>query len=300
MSWVVVALLSAAIVSIVNIFDKTVIYRYATSPLTLPLLIGMAQTIVGSTVLIMAGIPADATLEASTAAVLSGGFFGLSGITSQRVLFTEEVSRTIPVTQSSPIFAAFLAMTFLNEPVSPLQWGGIMATVIGSILLSLRVKDVGTIFLHKSFYLLMLSAFFFGIANVIGKYALTDLPILYTHGLRMLALGAIFLIFALRSESWRDVRGYFVNRSPALLFVGTNEFITANVGILLMLWALSTGPASLVTALFGTRAFFVVLYSTGLALVWHGSLGEQTSRGTVAVKMLSATLIVVGIAAIAV
>jgi len=299
MSWVFVALLSAAVVSIVNIFDKTVIYRYAKSPATLPLLIGMAQTTVGTTVLIITGIPAVATLESSVAAVLSGCFFGLSGILSQRVLFTEEVSRTIPVTQSSPIFAAFLALTFLDESISPLQWGGIMATVIGSVLLSLRVKDVGTLFLHKSFYQLMVSAFFFGAANVIGKYALTDLPILYTHGLRMFALGTIFLMFALRADSLKDVRGYFVNRSPALLFVGTNEFITANVGILLMLWALSTGPASLVTALFGTRALFVVLYSTGLALIWRGSLGEQTSRGTVAVKMLSACLIVAGIAAIA-
>ena len=300
MSWIAIALLGAAVVSIVNIFDKTVIYRYATSPLTLPLMIGIAQTTVGAISILVAGIPATATVGSSIAALSSGMFFGLSGITSQRVLFTQEVSRTIPVTQSSPIFAALLAMTFLDEPISLLQWAGIMATVTGSIMLSLRIRDVGTLFLHKSFYMLMLSAFFFGTANVGGKHALTDLPILYTHGMRMLALGLIFLAFALRSESWNDVRGYFANRSPALLFVGMNEFITANVGILLMLWALSLGPASLVTALFGTRALFVVLYSTGLAMIWSGSLGEQTSRGNIVVKMVSAALIVVGIAMIAI
>ena len=300
MSWIAIALLGAAVVSIVNIFDKTVIYRYATSPLTLPLMIGIAQTTVGTISILVAGIPATATVGSSIAALSSGMFFGLSGITSQRVLFTQEVSRTIPVTQSSPIFAALLAMTFLDEPISLLQWGGIIATVTGSIMLSLRIRDVGTLFLHKSFYMLMLSAFFFGTANVVGKHALTDLPILYTHGMRMLALGLIFLAFALRSESWNDVRGYFANRSPALLFVGMNEFITANVGILLMLWALSLGPASLVTALFGTRALFVVLYSTGLAMIWSGSLGEQTSRGNIVVKMVSAALIVVGIAMIAI
>ena len=133
MSWITIALLSAAVVSIVNIFDKTVIYRYANSPLTLPLMIGIAQTTVGTVSLLFAGIPAEATVEASVAAILSGIFFGLSGITSQRVLFTQEVSRTIPVTQSSPIFAAILALAFLDEPISLLQWSGIMATVIGSI-----------------------------------------------------------------------------------------------------------------------------------------------------------------------
>ena len=106
MSWIAIALLGAAVVSIVNIFDKTVIYRYATSPLTLPLMIGIAQTTVGTISILVAGIPTTATVGSSLAALASGMFFGLSGITSQRVLFTQEVSRTIPVTQSYPIIAA--------------------------------------------------------------------------------------------------------------------------------------------------------------------------------------------------
>lgn len=300
MSWIVIALASAAVTAMVSISDKTVIYRYARSPLTLPLLIGMAQTTVGIITLGLTRIPPGATLEASGYAVLSGAFFGLSGILSQRVLFTEEVSRTIPVTQSSPVFAALLALAILNESISSLQWLGIAATVVGSTLLSLRITaGVGSIFLHRSFFLLMLSAFLFGAANVVGKLALDELPVLYTHGLRMLALGFVFVVITFRSSPWADVRGYFSRGSPALLLVGTNEFITANVGLLLLLWALSEGPASLVTAVWGTRALFVVLYSMGLAVVWQGALGEDTSPGIVMTKLLSAALIVAGIAAVA-
>ena len=145
----------------------------------------------------------------------------------------------------------------------------------------------------------MLSAFLFGAANVTGKIAVDGLPILYTHGLRMLALGCIFLVFTFRKAPWEDVKGFLGSRSPALLFVSTNEFITANVGLLLLLWALSIGPASLVTALMGTRALFVVFYSTALALIWKGALGEQTSRGIVATKLISVALIVIGVVAIA-
>lgn len=300
MSWVVITLISAAVIALVSISDKTVIYRYARSPLTLPLLIGMAQTTVGIVVLAAVRVPPGATLEASGSAVLSGALFGLSGVLGQRVLFTQEVSRTIPVVQSAPIFAALLALVVLDESISALQWLGIIATVLGSALLSLRITaGVGSIFLHRSFYLLMLSAFFFGAANVVGKVALDELPVLYTHGLRMFALGLIFLMFAFRSAPWADVRGYFSRRSPALLFVSTNEFLTANVGLLLLLWALSVGPASLVTALFSARALFVVLYSTGLAIIWRGALGEQTSTGVVATKILSTVLIVAGVVAIA-
>ena len=300
MSWIVIALISAAVTALVSISDKTVIYRYARSPLTLPLLIGMAQTTVGLVVLAAVRIPSGATWEASGSAIASGALFGLSGVLGQRVLFTQEVSRTIPVVQSAPIFAALLALVVLDESISALQWLGIIATVMGSALLSLRITaGIGSIFLHRSFYLLMLSAFFFGAANVVGKMALDELPILYTHGLRMLALGLVFLAFTARSAPWADVRSYFSRRSPALLFVSTNEFITANVGLLLLLWALSVGPASLVTPLLGTRALFVVMYSTGLAIIWRGALGEQTSPGIVATKVLSTVLIVAGVVAIA-
>jgi len=159
--WIVIALASAAVTAMVSISDKTVIYRYARSPLTLPLLIGMAQTTVGIITLGLTRIPPAATLEASGYAVLSGVLFGLSGILSQRVLFTEEVSRTIPVTQSAPIFAALMALVILNESISSQQWLGIVATVAGSTLLSLRITaGMSSIFLHRSFFLLMLSAFF--------------------------------------------------------------------------------------------------------------------------------------------
>jgi drug/metabolite transporter (DMT)-like permease len=300
LSWIVITVISAAVIALVSISDKTVIYRYARSPLTLPLLIGMAQTTVGIVVLTAVQFPPEATVMASGSALLSGALFGFSAVLGQRVLFTQEVSRTIPVVQSAPIFAALLALVVLDESISALQWLGIVATVLGSALLSLRITaGIGSVFLHRSFYLLMFSAFLFGAANVVGKVALDELPVLYTHGLRMLALGSVLLLFSFRSAPWADVRSYFSQRSPALLFVGTNEFITANVGLLLLLWALSVGPASLVTALFGTRAFFVVLYSTGLAMIWHGALGEQTSTGIVATKILSTILIVVGVVAIA-
>jgi len=67
----------------------------------------------------------------------------------------------------------------------------------------------------------------------------------------------------------------------------------------LTLWALSLGPVSLVTTLVATRSFFVLLYSTALALRFSGFLGEQTSTRALTVKIVSTSLIVAGVAAIA-
>ena len=102
----------------------------------------------------------------------------------------------------------------------------------------------------------------------------------------------------LRHAPVRDVTGLLSSRSPARLFVAGNELIVANVGLLITLWALSLGPVSLVTALVGSRSLFVVVYSTGIALVWKGFLGEDTSRGAVAVKVAATVLIVAGAAGV--
>jgi drug/metabolite transporter (DMT)-like permease len=294
-------LMSAAVAGLVGISDKTAIYRYARSPLTLPLLIGMAQSTSGIVIIAVAGIPDEATLETTAYAAISGVLFGFGGILGQRILFTQEVSRTVPIQQSAPIFVALMAMFLLNESISLMQWIGIVATVSGCALLSIRFNSTeGSIMLHKSFYILMLSALLIGGANVVGKIALEELPVVYTHGVRMFTLGIIFLTFSVRPLPWADVKSYFLRRSPVLLLVGINEFVTANVAMFLFLWALSEGPVSLVTAVWSTRALFIVLYGIGLATIWRGALGEQISPSTVVAKVLSASLIVAGVAAIAV
>jgi drug/metabolite transporter (DMT)-like permease len=285
----------------VSLLDKTVLYRYARTPLTLPLLVGIAHPTLGVVILATAGIPDDVVWSAAGIALVSGALFGLFGMILMRVLFTQEVSRTIPVTQTAPIFAALMGLAFLNETLSALQWAAVFSTVAGAALLSLR-KDGGynTIFLHRSFYLLIVGANIFAVANILGAVAVDDLPVLFTHAVRSIGLGGVFLAFSVRKGPMSDLRRFITTRSPALLFVAVNEFLIANTALLLMLWALSLGPVALVTALIGTRALLVVLYSTGLALVWKGFLGEETTSGTLVVKLASAVLIVGGVVGIAI
>ena len=301
MSWVWIALAGSAVGALVSIFDKTVIYRYATTPRTLPLLIGIAQTAVGVAVLAVVRVPDTATFELVFWALASGALFGLGGQFFLHVLFAEEVSRTVPVIQSAPIFTALFAFFFLGEQLGPVEWLAIMAVVGGAVSLSLRI-DSGyrRLFLHRSFMLLMIASALQGSAHIFGKVAVDEMPVLFTHALRSLSLGGVFLFFNLRPAPWRDISEFVRTRSPALRFVAMNELIIATAGLLLLLWALSLGPAALVTALSGTRAFFLVAYSTALALVWKGALGEVTTRGAIATKMASTAVIVGGIAAIAI
>ena len=300
MSWVAVALAGAAVSALVSVFDKTVIHRYARTPLTLPLLIGVMQTFVGLALLAIVRVPPSASLEPVLWALVSGAVFGLSAQFLMRVLYTHEVSRTVPVFQSYPIFTAIYASLFLGERLGAQEWGAVIAVVAGAALLSVRRGAAQHRFsLDKAFALLIVGSAIHGSAHVFGKAAVDELPVLFTHALRSIALGGVFLAFNLRRRPLADVLLFVRKRSPALRFVFVNEVIIASVGLLLMLWALSLGPASQVTALSGARVLFLVAYSTVLALVWRGALGESTTLGAIAVKLGSTALIVGGVAAIA-
>ena len=248
MSWLIIALASSAFMGMVSISDKVVIHKYCNTPLTLLLLIGITQTTVGTVSLIFSGIPDEATLATSGSAIGSGILSGLAAFLSQRVLYRQEVSRTIPITQSAPIFTALLALLILGESISIIQWAVIIVAVLGCASISMSVdneNDRGVV-MHNSFYVLMLSAFLFGASTVIGKVALESLPILYTHGLRTITLGLLMLSFSIRRAPYNDVKSLVSARSPAFLLVAVNDFVTAQAGLIMMLWALSIGPASLV------------------------------------------------------
>ena len=301
MSWVWLSLGAAAVTALVSIFDKTVIYRYATTPRTLPLLIGIAQTAVGVVLIAVVRVPDTATVSLVLWALAAGALFALGVQIFMHVLFAEEVSRTVSVIQSAPIFTALFAFFFLGEQLGPAEWLATVAVVAGAVSLSLRTdSEYRRLFLHRSFVLLMIASALQGGAHVFGKAAVDDLPVLFTHALRSLSFGGALLLFNLRPAPWRDISDFVRERSPALRFVAMNELIIATAGLLLLLWALSLGPAALVTALSGTRAFFLVTYSTMLALVWKGALGEVTTRGAILTKVASTALIVGGTAAIAV
>ena len=300
MDWVLIVLASAAVHGLVSISDKAE-HRFGTSPLTVPLMIGLAQVPSGIVILSIVGIPSDIDYILIIYAVVSGVLFSMGALIWQQILFTQEVSRTIPITQSAPIFAALLSLAILGESITLLQWLGIVATVSGCMLLQIKTSQgVGGIFLGRSFYVLMFSAMLVGGSMVIGKMALDGLPVLFTHAIRALTYGVFFPFFCLRPAPWSDVKRYFAERSPVLVLVGINEFITAHIAGLLVLWALSLGPASLVTALSGTRALFVVIYSICIALFWKKALGEETTPAVISLKIFSAVIIVAGIAAISV
>ena len=301
MGWLIVTVISSACLGLIHVVDKIVLHTHIRTPLTLILLIGGIDIIVGFGMLCFSGIPNEATLNNNMSALASGACIAFAIILLQRTLYTQEVSRVVPITQSSPIFTVLLAMLILDESLSIIQCIGITATVLGSILITTKLdNNTSKMFLDKALYPLMFSAFLFGAASVAGKLAVEQLPVLYTQGLRNVTFGLILLFYALRLEVFTEMKDLIHKRSPALILVMINQFVTAQIGSIMLLWALSLGPASLVMVVAASRVLFAFIYSICLTKIRASLLGEDISSESVAIKLLSTVLVGIGIAIISI
>ena len=282
----------------IGILDKAFLYHYARSHLTLPFLIGIGHIPIGI-VFIAASPLEDLTVTSAGWALAAGLFGGLGGVVFFRVVARREVSRAVPVTQTFPIFVAPMAVLFLGESLRVFDWFAILVTVSGAVMISIRQDAGGKRFvIDRSFYELLLASMLMAGMNLAAKQALETLPVFLVHGIRSLALTPMLLAFSVRSESLADLRKMVAERSPALAIFGVNEFLIANTGMLLNLWATSLGPVSLVTALSASTSLFLLVYSVLLSLRFRGMLGEQVGGQAVTVKAAATTLIVVGVAVI--
>ena len=299
MSWIAVTLLSSAVLGMIGILDKAFLYHYARSHLTLPLLIGIGHIPIGVFFIVISPLD-DLTLGAAGWSVAAGLFGGLGGVVFFRVVARREVSRAVPVTQTFPIFVAPMAVVFLGESLRIFDWFAILVTVAGAVMISIRQNAGGRgLVIDRSFYELLLASLLIACMNLAAKQALETLPVFLVHGLRSLGLVPMLLAFSIRTESVGEIRGMIAERSPALAIFGVNEFMVANTGMLLNLWATSLGPVSLVTALSASTSLFLLVYSVLLSLRFRGMLGEQVGGQAVMVKAVATTLIVLGVAVIA-
>ncbi len=300
MTWAIAALAGAALTAFITIIDKRIITGYARTPQTQPLAIALSMPFVGAAFLVFAGVPQTVDAESVGWALISGAFYGLGTQLLLTVLYTQEASRAAPVFQTYPIFTALMASIFLGERLDAVAWAAIFAVVAGAGLLSVRIGSAsGQPLPGRALLLLILGSAIEGSSHVFGKTAVDELPVFTTHGLRMLALGSVLLAFNLRRRPLADLGLFVRRRSPALAYMALNQFIVANLGLLMLVWALSLGPAALVSALTSLRTFFLVAFSIAISLIWRGSLGERTTPRAVAVKLCASALIVGGVAAIA-
>lgn len=263
MTWIHAALLSAAILAVVNILDSHLISKRFSGLRPFMLVIGGIHVVYGVVLSLLVPLPAASAWHAGIA-VLSAVVRTGAIIILLDGLRHREVSTVIPIVYSYPMFVAVIAFAVLGERLAWQQWMAIAVIASGAVLISLNREPSRNQMGRPRSALIVLASLLFAVADVTGKVALEVISFWNLFWIGATVMGCVFLAVSLRQSVVRTIVE-LPGRSKAMALLILNEVI-APVGIVISYWALEHGPVSLVSTLLSTRPLFVLLFA--LALSW--------------------------------
>ena len=295
--WVSIAVLSAAVLGLVNIIDSHLISRRMPSLRAFLLLIGMVILVYGLVLFCLFPLPEGVGTWPLMVAVASGIVRAGAVTIMLYTLKREEVSRVVPVVHTYPIFVAIMAVPLLGETLYYLEWIAIIIVVAGAVIVSAR-WDLGgsATWLGRSFFLLFGSSLLMASADVTAKYALAYISFWNMYWISFLCISVICLIISVRPHVLKELSN-MKQRKSAMTLLAFNETL-AVAGALLLFWAMERGPVSLVSTIVSSRPIFVVIYALILSRISPMFLEWQPGRVMLALRLIAITMIVGGIAII--
>ncbi len=297
MDWISTALLSAAILGVVNINDSHLLSRRLPGLRAFMLPVGVTYLIYGLLLFYLFPLPAGTGIWPLLAAIASGILRAAAIIIMSYNLQREEVSRVIPLVYTYPIFVAIMAVPLLGEKLYYLQWLAVIIVVAGAVVISAEKAISGSAArLGKPFLLLFAASLCFALADIASKYALAYISFWGVFYLAVFCIAAIFLLVSLRPSVFKQLIG-MERRNPALALLVFNETL-ALIGVAMFFWALDRGPVSLVSTIIGSRPIFVAIYSLVLGRFWPEFLIRLSGKGELLIRLAATAMIVGGVAII--
>jgi drug/metabolite transporter (DMT)-like permease len=204
------------------------------------------------------------------------------------------VSRVVPVITSSPIFIALLSIPLLGEILGLWQWFAVLATVAGTVLVSLQRGGVAhKTGLQKSFFILLAAALMSAISSVGYKYALETLTFWNIFTVNGICVVIVILFFTLRKSTLQELKTLVQRNQKMWLLIGNQLF--AAIGGVLGFVAIANGPVALASTLMNIRPAFVFIFSLVIGRFYPNLLNERLNRRTIPVKLIGIALITGGV-----
>jgi drug/metabolite transporter (DMT)-like permease len=293
LSWVLPAIASPFIYAMVSIGDKWILSTLKLRIESFNLFVGGTQLGISLVILLILGIP-DASGEALAAALGGGMIWGVALILLFMALRREQIGRVVPVSQTSPVFAAMLGVVFLGEHLEWWGWLAVLLVAAGAVIVSAEPHQLLSGGFRKVYLLVVLAAALIGIAQVLLKVSSDELSVWHNMSLRGIGLFTTLAIPVLRPSVVRDFGSFVTTKKTAIpvLFI---EGLGPILGNGFMLLALANGPVSLVSALLGTRPIFILLITLAFAPIAKKALAEEFTKADIITKSVSTAAVVGGV-----
>lgn len=226
--------------------------------------------------------------------ILSIGIMYILGLIPYfKALSHEEASRIAPLWEFHIIFVLVFAIIFLNEILTTNGYIAFALLFAGGFLIS--IKPGKHIRISKAFALMILASLFLSIRILAIKYF--TISINFWHIIILVNIGSFLATCIL--FSFKDHRTKFLDTVKTLklrigFVLGLKTFL-AIVGMAFSIYALSLGPASLVSAIGSVHHFFVLAIAILLSKWIPAVLKEDTVIKVIFLKLVAISLIAVGV-----
>lgn len=289
MSWILFSILAAFVLAIVSIIDKYVLTKWIKKPIVIIMIFGAIGLIVSIIVYFVHGF-SELSYFNILLAFVSGIFF-ISGIFFYfKAVRIEEISRVAPLTCLTPLFVSIFAFVFLGEFFAPIKYLGIVAIVIGAILIS--VKGSLKINPGKAFWLMILFSIFMAINHVITKYLLNfaDFWTIFSW----MRVGVFVALIPIYITNFSDILSIIKEHGKKVIFIISFSECLTLAGFLLITIAASISSATMVNALYSTQPLFVLFFTIILSIFYPRILKEEIGKSIVLQKFVAIILILGG------
>ena len=207
--WIFLAICSAASLGLANIAHKRLLDNYLGGVGVLGA--GSIVTRLTCSVIVLAivGWPTQAPALAVGIGLISGMSLGAGLALLFLGLKLGEASRAVAVSQTYPILVALLALYFLGETVSAMQWLAIMLVIGGAAVVSVEGFGRRLFRLTPGLTALVASSASLGLSFFLAEFALQDLSPWEVFGLQELGMAPVFGLFGRPSNwvrLWRGLR----------------------------------------------------------------------------------------------
>ncbi len=279
---ILIAILSAVLWGIMNVYDKYVISCRVKSPRGYTAVVGITNLCIA----VFFGIFLDwsqITLLNLLFPALTGFCLGIAAFFYILTLEKDDVSHMVGIFYVYPLIVAVLSYIFLKEKLIWIGYVGVILVIAGAILLSVRIKKVK---LESSAWFILGVIIFTSLDEFFIKLSTNNIPvwngIIASYVVTELTLLCGLFNSKIRKDFWKELHNFRLEIVSALLSFG---------GIVTLFLAMKELPATIVSSI-GALQPLIVLIGERITGLFVGGL---TKDNLILPKTGAILLIVVGI-----
>ncbi len=292
MDWLIFAFISTASFAVAVLVDKLLLSCCIRNPTAY--LVGLILLQQVFVIITFAFFGSDFVYPISIFGMLAGVAQAVMYVSYLKALQVEEASRVTSLIFVYPVFVFLGSALLLGEVLSARNYLGGMLLVVSAILVSYRPLPGRSIAVSPALKHLFFFWIFASIYSIEIKYLLSFMD--EWHLFIWSSLGTLLAVLPFLADSRirEETLGFF-RMSRFLTVAILVEEIFDFLGRLLSIFAFSSGPVALVSAVGALQPCVMLIYILGLSLFMPGLLEEEVGRRTLALKLAAGVLVVIGV-----